>query len=268
MAFLPLPPSTLVFTAHLPFCCTPNSVNLFHNFTSLDQGGRMAKIFLIAALKQLSRTAVTMPHDCSNLMRKEPSQNGFYFKQQPLPGPCDKGICLKHALSLHKACKTLLTSSIEIESQLPGMVLCSRSSQEWLVSNNFQQTEITVIRDTSSCHICATLGFHARQHNCNAILCRSHHHVFAIKRVLGDWKLLDSLKNRPIDPKNSNTDLPPFTIYKLSHTYEDDGENIAPPSSPYMDKAFCLVHSFRWHSENTSALAITFSLTSVRWKTH
>eukprot|EP00983_Pelagomonas_calceolata_P076141 1153289-Pelagomonas_calceolata.AAC.8 len=74
-----------------------------------------------------------------------------------------------------------------------------RNNGQWLVSNNLRQTEIAMITNIPSSHICATLDFHAHEHSCNAFLCCSHHHAFATKRVNRAWMLLDSLKSGPLD---------------------------------------------------------------------
>eukprot|EP00983_Pelagomonas_calceolata_P023124 728266-Pelagomonas_calceolata.AAC.1 len=60
------------------------------------------------------------------------------------------------------------------------------------------------------------------------------------------WRLLGSLKNRPIN-LNTARDLPPFTTFKLTCINENAGAHTIPLSPLYLeknDKAFCLIHSF------------------------
>eukprot|EP00983_Pelagomonas_calceolata_P079590 1154750-Pelagomonas_calceolata.AAC.6 len=49
-----------------------------------------------------------------------------------------------------------------------------------------QKTQTTTMKDNHRRHICNTLDFNAQSHGCDAFLCRSHHHAFAVIRVNRD----------------------------------------------------------------------------------
>eukprot|EP00983_Pelagomonas_calceolata_P068201 1149808-Pelagomonas_calceolata.AAC.1 len=109
---------------------------------------------------------------------------------------------------------------------------------QWLKHNNLYQTRVHAFtRNTTN--ICALLSSLASRHNCEAFLCRNHHHAFAIKKFRGTWKLLDSLNSRPVDLNPSNT-LQPFTAFKLSLLDKNIREEIAHPNPPYTPEAWWL----------------------------
>eukprot|EP00983_Pelagomonas_calceolata_P054747 1143838-Pelagomonas_calceolata.AAC.1 len=182
-----------------------------------------------------------------------PCQNALYFEQQGN----ESYHCQVHAIiNVLRACIVTpesLKHFISIQHRNypslgwlyayePGIGFSDDAPIQWLLSNNLCQP----FGHSTGKHICTTLDLHAQQHGCDAFLCHSHHHAFAIKKFEGHWKLLDSLKDSPIN-LSSTKDLRPFTTFKLSLINSDATVDNIPISPPYMEKqekAFCLVHSF------------------------
>ena len=92
----------------------------------------------------------------------------------------------------------------------PGVGFSDNAPGQWLLSNNLHQTEVVTFGHSMGRDIYASLNLHAQQKGCDAFLCRSHHHVFAIKKHEGIWFLLDSLKIKPDSLSSTGDPLSPL----------------------------------------------------------